>query len=61
MSEFACANGHLMRSGEYRCKICGGRLHTMDGMTDAELRREEAGPPDDDPEENEDDEEEFSP
>ena len=40
MSEFLCINGHLMRSGDLRCHVCGGRLHTMDGRTARELAAE---------------------
>ena len=41
MSEFACSNGHLMRSGQLRCRECGEPLHTMDGMTSRQLEMEE--------------------
>lgn len=39
MSEFECSQGHLMRSGDIRCKICGGRLARMDGMSGRQLRK----------------------
>lgn len=50
MSEFACRNGHLMPSTwGNECRICGSRLHTMDGRTHnqliAEERNEEERPP----------------
>jgi len=39
MSEFTCANGHLMLpSHGPRCVICGARCVRMDGMTDREMR-----------------------
>ena len=41
MSEFECANGHLMlpsKSMGGRCHICGAPCVRMDGMTDAEMR-----------------------
>lgn len=41
MSEFCCIKGHIMSSGQYWCPICGGRLHTMDGMTGKQLRQQE--------------------
>lgn len=41
MSEFRCQNDHLMRSGEYVCKICGGYLETVDGETSGQFRRRE--------------------
>ena len=44
MSEFACKNGHLMRSGEFKCRECGAKLHTMDGFTDAQWRMMESEP-----------------
>lgn len=37
MSDFECAKGHLMRSGEMHCKICGSRLARMDGMSGRQL------------------------
>lgn len=42
MSEFACSNGHLMRSGQLRCEECGAPLHSMDGVSNAGIRREKA-------------------
>ena len=45
MSEFTCANGHLMRSGQLRCPECGARLTYMDGKNEDELRAEEGFPP----------------
>ena len=51
MSEFTCQQGHLLRSGQLVCDECGEPLYAMDGMTNAELRRQEqddAGPLDDD-------------
>ena len=41
MSEFACRNGHLMSSGEWKCKQCGEPLYSMDDMTDSQLRRQD--------------------
>ena len=41
MSEFACRNGHPMRSGTLRCEECGASLYTMDGMTDRQIRKQE--------------------
>ena len=44
MSEFACRNGHLMRSGDRVCPECGEPCYTMDGMTGrqmAEMERAE--------------------
>lgn len=41
MSEFECKNGHLMKSGEYTCPVCGAKIARMDGMTRSECRREE--------------------
>ena len=41
MSEFTCANGHLMlpsKSIGGRCHICGARCVRMDGMTDREMK-----------------------
>ena len=34
MSEFTCANGHLMRASDVLCPECGGRLYAMDGRPD---------------------------
>lgn len=41
MSEFACANWHIMRSGEVKCTECGGRVHYMDGLSSAAMARME--------------------
>ncbi len=41
MSEFACINGHPMRAGQRVCWECGGRLHTMDGLTAREINKRE--------------------
>ena len=41
MSEFECKNGHLMKSGEYICPICGARIGKVDGMSRAEFERED--------------------
>ena len=46
MSEFECANGHLMKSGEYICPICGARIGRMDGQTRREIEAEDQEPPD---------------
>lgn len=40
MSLFECRNGHIMKSGERTCSKCGGQVHTMDGMTNRELKAE---------------------
>ena len=37
MSEFTCKNGHLVRPSERCCKICGGNIVRMDGMSNREL------------------------
>jgi len=37
VSEFACRNGHLMRSGDRVCPQCGEPCYTMDGMTGRQL------------------------
>lgn len=50
MSEFECVNGHLMKSGEYVCPICGARIGRMDGMTRSEARHEDEEGPDGDDE-----------
>lgn len=42
MSEFTCSNGHDMKSGQLYCPKCGGRLARMDGMTNRELKAQEA-------------------
>lgn len=42
MSEFECANGHLMKSGDITCPKCGARLARMDGMSEKELRAQES-------------------
>ena len=42
MSEFACRNGHLMRSSDRVCPECGEPCYTMDGLTSSQLRRKEA-------------------
>jgi hypothetical protein len=42
MSEYMCNKGHLMKSGEYSCPECGGRIYSEDGMSRSELRRMEA-------------------
>lgn len=42
MSEFQCSRGHLMSSGDVTCRICGGRVHTMDGFTSRQLAMMEA-------------------
>lgn len=36
MSEFTCKNGHLMRSKDRVCLICGSTVYRMDGLTDVE-------------------------
>ncbi len=44
MSEFTCACGGLMRSTQYgrQCDDCGGtKIHAMDGMTAAQMKKEE--------------------
>ena len=41
MSKFACRKGHLMSSGEWKCKICGEPLYSMDGMSSSQYRRQE--------------------
>lgn len=42
MSEYRCANGHLMKPSDgLICKICGGRVHTEDGLTNSQIRRKE--------------------
>jgi len=41
MSEFECKNGHLMKSGEYICSICGERISRVDGMSRAEFERDD--------------------
>ena len=46
MSEFECVNGHLMKSGEYSCSICGARIGRMDGMTRSEAEAEDRDGPD---------------
>lgn len=38
MSEFECRNHHLMKSGEYSCRICGERIEYTDGMSRNEMR-----------------------
>ena len=38
MSEFECAQGHDMSPRDRRCKVCGGRVARMDGLTNAQLR-----------------------
>jgi len=38
MSEFKCAQGHIIGPESLRCKICNGRVHTMDGITNEEFR-----------------------
>ncbi len=40
MSEFTCKNGHIMRPGQLVCS-CGESLYQMDGLSKAELRRQE--------------------
>ena len=37
MSEFSCRNGHLIRSGERFCSLCGEPRYFMDGMTARQL------------------------
>ena len=37
MSEFECAQGHLMSASDRVCKICGGRAVRMDGYSAREL------------------------
>ena len=32
MSEFTCINRHELGYGEFRCKVCGGRVYYMDGL-----------------------------
>ena len=42
MSEFQCSKGHDMApSLGPLCRICGGRVTYMDGMSNSELRRQE--------------------
>ena len=42
MSEFECINHHLMPSSwGNRCRICGGRLAYMDGISNSELLKRE--------------------
>lgn len=41
MSEFECRNGHIMKSGEYFCNVCGERIGKMDGMTRGEANKED--------------------
>lgn len=41
MSEFECRNGHLMKSGEYICSICGSHIAKTDGMNKEEFERED--------------------
>ncbi len=41
MSEFTCYRGHIMRSRDYRCHICGSRVARMDGKSNRQLRAEE--------------------
>ena len=40
MSEFRCGNGHLMFSNTPRCPICGGRVASMDGISDGKMEGE---------------------
>lgn len=47
MSEFECSQGHLMKSGEYTCPKCGGRIARMDGMTKSEAAADEREEPED--------------
>ena len=37
MSEFTCSQGHLVAPSERWCRICGGNIVRMDGMTAKEL------------------------
>lgn len=39
MSEYICKKGHLMKSGEYYCSICGERIGYEDGMSRNEMRK----------------------
>lgn len=61
MSEYTCSNGHLMKSGEYSCSICGARIGYEDGMSRSEMNKREMDEPEcneeDDDEEEEDDNE----
>jgi hypothetical protein len=42
MSEFHCRNGHLMLSSDGpRCRECGEKVFTMDGLTNRQLRKME--------------------
>ena len=42
MSEFQCRQGHMMNSKDHgKCRICGGRVYTMDGMTGGQLKKQE--------------------
>ena len=41
MSEHRCRLGHLMKSGDLVCPTCGTRVHTVDGMTERELKAED--------------------
>jgi hypothetical protein len=41
MSEFTCSKGHVMASGDLVCRLCGGRVRYMDGMSDREIRGRE--------------------
>ncbi len=48
MSEFTCADGHIMASGDIYCRmiledgsICGAPLSRMDGKSNAQVRAEE--------------------
>jgi len=58
MSEFECANGHLLKSGEYICPICGEKLARMDGMTRGECEQDDIEYIDDEYEMDEDCEDE---
>jgi hypothetical protein len=54
MSEFTCSKGHEMATGDIFCRICGGRVRYMDGMSDREIRgRERDRMTEDDSEEEE--------
>jgi len=41
MSEFICRNGHLLKSGEFRCSCCGEKIHQTDGISRSEIRNQE--------------------
>lgn len=58
MSEFECKNGHLMKSGEYICTLCGSGIGREDGISSSEARKREEMEDLEDPEEEEEEPEE---